>query len=65
MHVLFPARLAVRAEDADLARRILDTDASVEGEPGGEEEFTAGHEPLDDESPESWRDDEDGEERDA
>ena len=66
MHVLFPARLAVRAEDADLARRILDAEDAVDGEDGHEQEVSAGHEPPEDDELEAWRDDEeDGDTRGA
>ena len=66
MHVLFPARLAVRAEDADLARRILDAEDAPEGEDGHEQEFAAGHDLPEDDELEPWRDDdEDGDTPDA
>jgi hypothetical protein len=35
--LLYPVRLAVRREDADEARRILDAEAPLESEDGGEE----------------------------
>ena len=37
MAILYPVRLAVRREDADEARRILDTEAPLPGEDGGGE----------------------------
>jgi hypothetical protein len=60
MSLLYPVRLAVRREDADEARRILDTEAPLEAEDGGGE-------PVDDPpdfagtwSPEHERDDDEG-----
>jgi hypothetical protein len=41
MAILYPVRLAVRREDADEARRILDSEAPLPSQDGGEE-------PLDD-----------------
>ena len=35
--ILYPVRLAVRREDADEARRILDAEAPLPAEDGGEE----------------------------
>lgn len=37
MAILYPVRLAVRREDADEARRILDTEAPLPSEDGGGE----------------------------
>ena len=37
MAILYPVRLAVRREDADEARRILDTEAPLPSEDGGSE----------------------------
>ena len=37
MAILYPVRLAVRREDADEARRILDTEAPLPGEDGAGE----------------------------
>ena len=37
MAILYPVRLAVRREDADEARRILDSDAPLPSEDGGGE----------------------------
>jgi hypothetical protein len=37
MAILYPVRLAVRREDADEARRILDAEAPLPAEDGGEE----------------------------
>lgn len=55
MAILYPVRLAVRREDAEEARRILDTEAPLEAEDGGEEsvddppEFDGGWSPERDE----------------
>jgi hypothetical protein len=66
MAILYPVRLAVRREDADEARRILDTEAPLPAEDGGGETI---EEPRDFSatwSPERDReDDEDDEERDS
>ena len=62
MAILYPVRLAVRREDADEARRILDTEAPLPGEDGGGEtidepnEFSGRWSPEHDAEP-----DEDGE----
>jgi hypothetical protein len=37
MALLYPVRLAVRREDADEARRILDAEAPLQAEDGGDE----------------------------
>ncbi len=37
MAILYPVRLAVRREDADEARRVLDAEAPLPGEDGGGE----------------------------
>jgi len=41
MAILYPVRLAVRREDADEARRILDTEAPLPSEDGGGERLDA------------------------
>ena len=43
MAILYPVRLAVRREDADEARRILDTEAPLPGEDGGGETIDEPH----------------------
>jgi hypothetical protein len=43
MALLYPVRLAVRREDADEARRILDTEAPLESEDGGGETIDEPH----------------------
>ena len=64
MAILYPVRLAVRREDADEARRILDSEAPLPSEDGGGErleeptDFAAGW------SPERDADDETGDELD-
>ncbi|HUQ80623.1 MAG TPA: DUF2007 domain-containing protein [Gemmatimonadaceae bacterium] len=37
MAILYPVRLAVRRDDAEEARRILDSEAPLQSEDGGEE----------------------------
>jgi hypothetical protein len=65
MALLYPVRLAVRREDADEARRILDTEAPLPAEDGGGEsvedpgDFAKGW------SPEQDQDDEDDGEEDS
>ncbi len=43
MALLYPVRLAVRREDADEARRILDAEAPLESEDGGGETIDEPH----------------------
>lgn len=43
MALLYPVRLAVRREDADEARRILDAEAPLQAEEGGEEVIDDAH----------------------
>jgi hypothetical protein len=43
MALLYPVRLAVRREDADEARRILDSEAPLPSEDGGEEPVDEPH----------------------
>ena len=43
MALLYPVRLAVRREDADEARRILDAEAPLESEEGGGETIDEPH----------------------
>ena len=43
MAILYPVRLAVRREDADEARRILDTEAPLPAEDGGGEAVEEPH----------------------
>ena len=58
MTILYPVRLAVRREDADEARRILDAEAPLPGEDGGGEpveepsDFAARWSPDRDDEPE-------------
>ena len=56
MAILYPVRLAVRREDAEEARRILDSEAPLPGEDGGNEPVEEPHDFADRWSPE--RDDE-------
>ena len=63
MALLYPVRLAVRREDADEARRILDTEAPLPGEDGGGEALEEPQDFAQRWSPEQDReDDEEGEE---
>jgi hypothetical protein len=63
MALLYPVRLAVRREDADEARRILDTEAPLPAEDGGGEAIEEPNDFSQRWSPERDReDDEDGEE---
>lgn len=64
MAILYPVRLAVRREDADEARRILDTEAPLPGEDGAGEtieepnDFAARWSPDRDNEPEDDGEDE-------
>ena len=57
MALLYPVRLAVRREDADEARRILDTEAPLPAEDGGGETIDEPHDFTARWSPEGDRDD--------
>ena len=59
MALLYPVRLAVRREDADEARRILDTEAPLQSEDGGGETIDEPHDFGVNWSPERDQDDED------
>jgi hypothetical protein len=58
MALLYPVRLAVRREDADEARRILDSEAPLQSEDGGGETIEEPHDFAAQWSPERDRDDE-------
>jgi len=62
MAILYPVRLAVRREDADEARRILDTEAPLESEDGGGQAVDHPHDFAGRWSPEHDRDDDADEE---
>jgi hypothetical protein len=64
MAILYPVRLAVRREDADEARRILDTEAPLPAQDGGGEKIDEPHDFGTDWTPESDRDDEEDDESD-
>jgi hypothetical protein len=57
MALLYPVRLAVRREDAEEARRILDTEAPLPGEDGGGEAVEEPHDFAQRWSPEQDRED--------
>ena len=57
MALLYPVRLAVRREDADEARRILDTEAPLPAEDGGSEPVEEPHDFAQRWSPEQDRED--------
>jgi hypothetical protein len=59
--ILYPVRLAVRREDADEARRILDTEAPLPAEDGRGETIEEPHGFATHWSPESENEDEDDE----
>lgn len=61
MALLYPVRLAVRREDADEARRILDTEAPLQSEDGGGETIEEPREFGTNWSPERDEQDEDDE----
>ena len=59
MALLYPVRLAVRREDADEARRILDAEAPLQSEDGGGETIDEPHDFAVNWSPERDQDDDD------
>ena len=65
MAILYPVRLAVRREDADEARRILDTQAPLPGEDGGGEAVEEPNDFAQRWSPEHDREDDDAGEEDS
>jgi hypothetical protein len=65
MALLYPVRLAVRREDADEARRILDTEAPLPAEDGGGEAVEEPHDFTARWSPEQDREDDDEGEEDS
>jgi len=66
MTILYPVRLAVRREDADEARRILDTEAPLPAEDGAGETIDEPHDFAVNWSPESdFEDEDDEDERDT
>ena len=65
MAILYPVRLAVRREDADEARRILDTEAPLQSEDGGGEPIDEPHDFADRWSPERDEETEDEGDDDA
>ena len=65
MALLYPVRLAVRREDADEARRILDTEAPLPAEDGGGEAVEDPHDFTQRWSPEQDREDDDEGEEDS
>ena len=65
MALLYPVRLAVRREDADEARRILDTEAPLPGEDGGGEPVEEPQDFAQRWSPEQDREDDDEGEEDS
>ena len=65
MALLYPVRLAVRREDADEARRILDTEAPLPGEDGGGEALEEPQDFAQRWSPEQDREDDDEGEEDS
>ena len=65
MALLYPVRLAVRREDADEARRILDTEAPLPAEDGAGEPVEEPHDFAQGWSPEQDREDDDEGEEDS
>src|SRR4029079_5748824 len=61
MALLYPVRLAVRREDADEARRILDAEAPLEAQDGRGEPIEEPHDFAANWTPESETDDENDE----
>ena len=62
MALLYPVRLAVRREDADEARRILDAEAPLQSEDGGGEAIEEPHDFAVNWTPDRDLDDEDEDE---
>lgn len=65
MAILYPVRLAVRREDADEARRILDTEAPLPAEDGGGETIDEPHDFAANWSPDTDPEDDEDDERDT
>jgi hypothetical protein len=66
MALLYPVRLAVRREDADEARRILDTEAPLEAQDGNGETVDEPHDFATNWTPEKdLDDDEEDDDRDS
>ena len=62
MALLYPVRLAVRREDADEARRVLDAEAPLQSEDGGGEAVEQPHDFAVNWTPERDREDEEEDE---
>ena len=65
MALLYPVRLAVRREDADEARRILDAEAPLQSEDGGGETIEEPHDFVVNWTPDRDLEDEEDEERES
>jgi hypothetical protein len=65
MAILYPVRLAVRREDAEEARRILDSEAPLPAEDGGNEPIDEPHDFADRWSPDHDDDPDDDLEEDS